>query len=144
MAKRFVQLKEPDVSFLTPGDEWFAPRGVPFFHKVWTGETMGWSTGALSEYPEDLPESEQTADGTAGEPVEEPPSDGEVGELESDEASEEEEGQEYEDEESTDGNGDSTEVSDSDGGVEESGGESGTQPAKRRQRRKIRKGGKSK
>lgn len=54
MGNRFVQSKEPDKSVVESGDEWFASRDEPFFHKVWTGGSSGWSTGALADYPDDI------------------------------------------------------------------------------------------
>jgi hypothetical protein len=54
MGNRFVQEKAPPATLLQGGDEWFPPKDMPFFHKVWTGGSSGWSTGALATYPEDI------------------------------------------------------------------------------------------
>lgn len=124
MGNRFVQAEEPKHQNLTPGDEWFAPKDQPFFQKVWTGDTMGWSTGALSDYPEDIDSTTTTEE----EVEEKRAAEAELKEQEKGPPAEESEGDESDEEESDDERSVSSEVSDSDGEDEGAGGKSGSKP----------------
>lgn len=52
MGTRYIQRNEPHPVQI--GDEWFPPRGEPFFHKVWSGGSLGWTTGVFGARPADI------------------------------------------------------------------------------------------